>query len=595
MGILVGAQELSHEWPGKRVLKGVTIGVNEGDRIGIVGPNGAGKSTLLEILAHHEDPDSGCVVWRNNIHVGLLAQDDDLIDSDTVIHAVVGDTPTYEWASSAKIRAILDALIGDINQNSHIAELSGGQRRRVDLARLLVGDWDVLMLDEPTNHLDITTITWLAAHLKSRWPAQVGALLVVTHDRWFLDEVCASMWEVHDGTIDPFEGGYSAYIQQRVERERQAAVIEERRQNTLRKELNWLAHGPKARTSKPKFRLDEARALLADDPPLRNPIELKRLAVSRLGKQVIELKSAGVSYGDTTVLNDIEWAIGPGERIGIVGANGAGKSTLLRLMSGELAPTTGSVRIGKSVRFGILSQRLDNLADKGAWRVRDLLASYKRSVLVDGKETSPEKLLERLGFDTRELMSPIAELSGGQRRRLSILCVLLEEPNVLILDEPGNDLDTDMLAVLEDLLDSWPGTLILVTHDRYLMERVVDDEWCLIDGRVRHLPGGVDEYLSMLANMHPAAEPLPSSSPCSQSATALSNAERRSLKKRQDAVARRLSNMQAEPDRLRTEMACVDPTDYAELTRLQTELDATQTEIDALESEWLELAEQIGE
>lgn len=604
MAILIGCEHLSQEWPGKQVLKDVTIGINAGERIGIVGRNGDGKSTLLDLIAGRIEPDDGTIVRRGNITVGYLGQSDELDDEDTVGHSVVGDVPEYEWASDPKIRSIIDELLVGVDWDARIGDLSGGQRRRCDLARLLVGDWDVMLMDEPTNHLDMHAITWLAEHLKRRWPEGTGALLVVTHDRWFLDEVCEHMWEVHDGTIDPFEGGYSAYIQQRVERERMAQASEDRRQNILRKELNWLAHGAKARSSKPKFRIKEAEALIADDPPLRNTVELKRLAVSRLGKLVIEMKNVTAGYGDTPVIQDLTWLIGPGDRYGILGENGAGKSTLLKVMCGRMKTSRGYVKIGKSVRFGILSQNLDELHKKDDWRVEELLATYKKYYVVDGKPQSPEQLLERLGFERREFPTFIKDLSGGQLRRLAIMCVLLDEPNVLVLDEPGNDLDTDMLAVLEDLLDTWPGTLLLVSHDRYLMERVTDDQFALIGGHLRHVPGGTDEYLRLLnaATQNRNAE-APSSETTmsdgsqaqeSPSEPALSNAERRELRKRFDAVARKLDKRQAEPDRIRKEMAEADPTDYEHLMELQNELAAAEKEISDLEDEWLELSDTLG-
>lgn len=600
MGILIGLEHVSHEWPGKRVLDDQTIGINEGERIGIVGRNGDGKSTLLEIVGHRLEPDAGAVTWRRGISVGYLGQADALADDDPVRRAIFGDVPDYTWASDARIRAILDELVGDLALDARVGELSGGQRRRVDLARVLCNRWDVICMDEPTNHLDLAAIEWLAGHLRRRWPAGEGALLVVTHDRWFLDEVCEHMWEVHDRRIEPFEGGYSAYIQQRVERDRQAAVMEERRQNTLRKELNWLAHGAKARTSKPRFRVEAARALIANDPPLRNPLELKRLAVSRLGKQVIEMRDVSFAYeGGPRVIDDVSWIIGPGDRYGILGANGAGKSTLLALMTGRLAPTSGTVKIGASVRFGFMSQHLDALGEKDGWRVIEVLGRYKRSYLVGGKMQSPTQLIERLGFEQRELQNFVRDLSGGQRRRLALLCVILEEPNVLVLDEPGNDLDTDMLAVMEDLLDSWPGTLLVVSHDRYLMERVTDDQFALIDGHVRHVPGGVDEYLRLLEQHGAAPEPDPTptaepSASAQGSSSGLSNQERRELKKRFDAVSRKLEKTAGEPDELRAAMAAVDPSDYEALMAAQRALDDCLAAREALEDEWLELSERLG-
>lgn len=603
MGILIGAEALGHEWPGKRVLQGQTFGVYEGDRIGIVGQNGGGKSTLLSLLSQRLEPDEGTITYRGGITVGVLGQDDALCNDHTVGHAIVGDRPAYEWASNPRIRDVLDELVGDLGWDGLVGNLSGGQRRRVDLARLLVGDWDVLMLDEPTNHLDLHAIRWLAAHLRGRWPSGMGALLVVTHDRWFLDEVCLRMWEVHDGRVEPFEGGYSAYVQQRVERERVAAVMEERRQNMLRKELNWLAHGAKARTSKPRFRVEAAMALVENDPPLRNPLELQRMAMSRLGKQVVELHDVSVRYpqpdggAGRPVLERVSWILGPGDRVGILGENGAGKSTLLRVLSGRLKPSQGWIKIGKTVRFGWLDQRLELLGQYEDWRMEDLLGRFKRSYVVEGKSFSPQQLSERLGFERKELRSYIRGLSGGQRRRLALLCVLMEEPNVLILDEPGNDMDTDMLAVTEDLLDSWPGTLVMVSHDRSLLERVTDDQYSLIAGELLHCPGGVDEYLDRLDRHRLSAGEQTGTRDAEKQETrqkGMSNSRRRELKKRLDSVARRLERQEAVPNRLQDELRSIDPTDYAALVAKQAEIDQAQALLEDLESEWLELSEELG-
>ena len=609
MGILIGCEHLSHEWPGKPVLDDVTIGVNEGDRIGIVGKNGDGKSTLLQLIGHRLEVEQGSVTWRSNISVGMLGQSDDLDDDRPVSYAVVGDTPEYEWASNPETRRIIAELIGDVDWNANVGTLSGGQRRRVDLARLLIGTYDVLLLDEPTNHLDMGAITWLAAHLRHRWTAGTGAMLVITHDRWVLDETCESMWEVHDRVVEPFEGGYSAYIQQRAERERMAQASEERRQNILRKELAWLSRGAQARSSKPKFRIEAARALVADVPPMRNPLELKRLAVSRLGKQVFELKQATVAYDGRVVLDQLDWLIGPGDRYGILGENGAGKTTLLRLLDGKLAPTSGRVKIGKSVKLGILSQHVDLLADKLDWRVRELLGTYKHSYIIGGKEYTPTKLLENLGFDKNELDTPIADLSGGQSRRLALMCVLLDEPNVLILDEPGNDLDTDMLAVMEDLLDTWPGTLLLVSHDRYLMERVTDDQYALIDGRLRHCPGGVDEYLRLIVSNHgdgrvkgkgpapkaPITAPAQAGreAPAVQAVSGLSSAEEWRLKKQLASIERKMETQRGRIAELEEAMGQVDQTDYVALEKAQANVDAAKAQLDELEGEWLELEETL--
>ena len=624
MAILLGCDSVHLEFPTKLIAQDVTLGVNEGDRIGIVGKNGDGKSSLLGVLSGAVPPDAGRVTRRRDVTVGVLGQRDALDSASTVHRAVVGDLPEYEWAASPRVRQILDGLIADVPWEGLVGELSGGQRRRVDLARLLIGDYDVLMLDEPTNHLDMRTINWLAEHLKSRWQRGSGAMLVVTHDRWFLDEVCTSMWEVHDGCVDPFEGGYSAYILQRVERDRMAAVTEERRRNMARKELAWLSRGAQARSTKPKFRVEAARELIADVPPVRNELELKRLAVSRLGKQVIDVIDVDAGYengaaedgsgapaSSRPVLSDVTWLIGAGDRYGLLGENGAGKTTLLNVIQGKLSPRRGRVKIGSTVRFGVLSQQLDELKPVEDDTIREVLARGKRYVMVEGKETSPEKLLERLGFTQQQMWSRIKDLSGGQKRRLSLLLTILEEPNVLILDEPGNDLDTDMLALVEDLLDSWPGTLILVTHDRFLMERVTDQQWALIGGTLRHVPGGVDEYLRLTEGLsaggsaRPQApgfnggqggDPNPSNAPQTGAQgpqNGLSNAERQRLKKEVASLERKMGTRRAKVEELERGMFDIDPTDFAALTAQQDAVAAARDELDELEMAWLEASEQL--
>ena len=605
MAILLGCDSVHLEYPTKLVLGDVTLGVFEGDRVGIVGRNGDGKSSLLRVLAGVQEADGGRVTRTRGVEVGLLGQRDQLSDDETVHHAVVGDAPEYEWAASPRIREVLDGLIADVPWEGLVGELSGGQRRRVDLARLLVGTWDVLALDEPTNHLDMRTINWLANHLKTRWQRGQGALLVVTHDRWFLDEVCERMWEVHDGEVDPFEGGYSAYILQRVERDRQAAVIEDRRRNMARKELAWLSRGAQARSSKPRFRVEAARDLIADVPPVRNELELKRLAVARLGKQVVDVLDVTAGYQNVDgaaarpVLDDVTWLIGAGDRFGLLGANGAGKTTLLEVVQGKLAPSRGRVKIGQTVRFGVLSQQLDELRPHEQETIREVLSGFKRVYVVDGKETSPEKLCERLGFTTQQLWSRICDLSGGQKRRLSLLLTILAEPNVLILDEPGNDLDTDMLAIVEDLLDGWPGTLILVTHDRFLMERVTDQQFALINGHLRHVPGGVDEYLRLAEHAGAVGDDSPAAAPSKKQApaqpTGLSNAERQRLKKEVSSIERRLASKRERAEQLKASMAEVNPTDYQALEARQQEIDAALAEVDELETAWLEASERLGE
>lgn len=611
MAFLLGCEKARVEFPTKTVFEDVSLGLDEGDRIGVVGKNGDGKSTLLSLLAGIIEPDEGRVIRTRGVRVGVLGQADMLSDDDTVEHAVVGDTPEYEWAGDARVRDIISGLAADIPWQGRVGDLSGGQRRRVDLARLLIGDWDVLMLDEPTNHLDMRAITWLAHHLKARWKHGTGALLVVTHDRWFLDEVCLSMWEVHDRTIDPFEGGFSAYIQQRVERDRQAQVAEQRRQNQMRRELAWLARGAQARSTKPKFRIDAARELIADVPPLRNTLELKRMAVARLGKQVVDLTDVSVRLGGKTVLDDVSWIIGPGDRFGIVGENGAGKTTLLRVIEGALAPSAGRVKIGKTVKFAVLSQHLDNLVKLGSDRVREVIGRYTRRVMLDGKEATPAQLLERLGFTRDDLNEPVCDLSGGQKRRLALMLILLDEPNVLILDEPGNDLDTDMLAQVEDLLDGWPGTLLLVTHDRYLMERVTDNQYALINGKIRHLPRGVDEYLELVgrttderggvvasASGKASTSKQPSTSAGEQAAGAaskLSGGEIRAFRKSMASAERKMDTLRGKIDGIHQAMTEVDPSDYVKLGDMQKEIKEIEAQIEALEEEWMEAAEALGE
>ena len=611
MAFLLGCEKARVEFPTKTVFEDVSLGLDEGDRIGVVGKNGDGKSTLLSLLAGVIEPDEGRVIRTRGVRVGVLGQADALSDDDTVEHAVVGDTPEYEWAGDARVRDIISGLAADIPWQGRVGDLSGGQRRRVDLARLLIGDWDVLMLDEPTNHLDMRAITWLAHHLKARWKHGTGALLVVTHDRWFLDEVCLSMWEVHDRTIDPFEGGFSAYIQQRVERDRQAQVAEQRRQNQLRRELAWLARGAQARSTKPKFRIDAARELIADVPPLRNTLELKRMAVARLGKQVVDLTDVSVRLGGKTVLDDVSWIIGPGDRFGIVGENGAGKTTLLRVIEGALAPSAGRVKIGKTVKFAVLSQHLDNLVKLGSDRVREVIGRYTRRVMLDGKEATPAQLLERLGFTRDDLNEPVCDLSGGQKRRLALMLILQDEPNVLILDEPGNDLDTDMLAQVEDLLDGWPGTLLLVTHDRYLMERVTDNQYALINGKIRHLPRGVDEYLELVGRTtderggvvasssgKASASKQPSTSAGEQAAGAaskLSGGEIRAFRKSMASAERKMDTLHGKIEGIHQAMTEVDPSDYVKLGDMQKEIKEIEAQIEALEEEWMEAAEALGE
>ena len=706
----LGLERVSLEFATKTIFTDVTQGVFEGDRIGIVGRNGDGKSTLLRLLAGKMQPDSGRVTKRGGLTFGTLDQRDPLDDNATVRQAALENREDYEWAADQRSREIVEALLGGINLEAKIGTLSGGQRRRADLARLLLHDWDILALDEPTNHLDVVTIHWLAEHLLHRWQDGQGALLIVTHDRWFLDEVCTSMWEVHDGAIDPFEGGYSAYMLQRVERDRQADVREERRRNLARKELAWLSRGARARSTKQKFHVKQARELIADVPPVRDTLELKKMATSRLGKQVVDLidvtqifddanqlknidpdiaesaniaesadiaESANASESAATaeksnkvdivesafaqpthvgsvtiavdenqenlseenpetaaaerktitgrmILDDATWLIGPGDRFGIVGANGAGKSTLLSIIDGSLKPTMGRVNIGKTVKFAVLSQRLEELEKLGKYKVKEVLSRYKPSYIIDGKEVTPGQLMERLGFKPEQLMTPIADLSGGQKRRMQLLLILLNEPNVLIMDEPGNDLDTDMLAVMEDLLDTWPGTLIVVSHDRYLLERVTDQQFALIDGKIRHLPGGVDEYLQIVEKLQrdhenninstkvqngngssginsasaksaesaaSAAESTVSAS--SVSAPKLTGKAYHDATRRVAAIERKLAKLEDQKSNIESQMASHDPSDFVGLQALNEELQQNAQETSDLEEEWMELSEQL--
>jgi len=597
---LLGAEALHLEYPTRVVFDAVTLGVNEGDRIGVVGRNGGGKTSLLGMLAGRVPPDSGRVTRRGGVRVGVLDQADTLDHTQTVGHTIVGDRPDHEWAGDGRVRDVIAGLVADIPWEATVGTLSGGQRRRVALAALLVGEWDVIVLDEPTNHLDVEGITWLAEHLRRRWPRNTGGLLVVTHDRWFLDEICTATWEVHDEIVEPFEGGYAAYVLQRVERDRQAAASEAKRQNLMRKELAWLRRGAPARTSKPKFRIDAANELIADVPPPRDRVELSRLATARLGKDVVDVLDVSVSFDGRPVLRDIEWRIGPGERTGILGANGAGKSTLLGLVAGTISPDSGQVKTGKTVRVGVLDQELAELAEIAGERVREVLARTKATFVVDGRELTPAQLLERLGFPREHLSARVADLSGGQRRRLHMLLVLLAEPNVLVLDEPTNDLDVDMLAAMEDVLDSWPGTLIAVSHDRYFLERVTDQQYAILGGRLRHLPGGVDEYLRLRAGGASAAPPTGKAGPRptgpvpAAGPAGLSGAELRAAQKELAATQRRLDRLAGQVAAAHANLSGHDPGDYEGILRITRRVGDLEAEIASLEERWLELSEQAS-
>ncbi len=601
MAHLLGAKDLRIEYPTKVVLDGITIGVGSGDRIGVVGRNGEGKSTLIRALAGRQAPDSGEVVSRNDLRVGLLDQSDLFPDHYTVEQAVVGDRPEHEWASDPTVRDVITGLLGDVTWSAQIGDLSGGQSRRVSLAALLVDEWDVLFLDEPTNHLDVLGVSWLSDHLARRWPRGSGALVVVTHDRWFLDASTENTWEVHDGVVDVYEGGYAAYILQRVERERSAAVTEAKRQNLLKKELAWLRRGAPARTAKPKFRIKEATALINDVPEIRDPVSLARVATTRLGKKVIDLEDVSVSYGDTDIVAPLTWRIAPGERTGILGANGAGKSSLLGVIAGVLEPSSGHVARGQTVKLSVLDQRLATLAEVQHDRVSEVIGRKRTSYTADGVEMTPGQLLERLGFSSAHLSARVFELSGGQRRRLQFLLELLDEPNVLLLDEPTNDLDTEMLRAMEDLLDTWPGTLIVVSHDRYLLERVTDQQYAIVEGRFQHLPGGIEQYLALektqgdkalhevtsghSADHHADVSPATGLRPGSR--------EHRAAEKERKSVERKIDALRDKLREADQELATANPSDFQALATLASSRADTQSELDRWESRWLELGELL--
>ena len=597
MAHLLGTQSLHVALPDRVLLADVTLGIDAGDRIGVVGRNGDGKSTLLRLLARQQEPDDGRVTVRGGVRVGVLAQQDVATPGASVRERVVGDRPEHEWASDPRIRDVLIGLLEGISLEARLDSLSGGQLRRVHLAELLVGDWDVLLLDEPTNHLDVEGIAWLAEHLRRRWSPKDGGMVVITHDRWFLDAVCTRMWEVHDGIVEPFEGGYAAYVLQRVERDRQAAAIESKRQNLMRKELAWLRRGAPARTSKPKFRIDAANELIAGEPPVRDTVELTQLATSRLGRDVIDILDVDAGYGEHVVLRDVTLHIGPADRIGVLGPNGAGKSTLLALVTGELEPLAGRVKRGKTVTVRQVSQQLEGLAEHRTERVSDLVGKF-RSTFQAGKETvTPGQLLERLGFTAAHQKVRVGELSGGQQRRLDLLLTLLGEPNVLVLDEPTNDMDTDMLAAMEDLLDTWPGPLIVVSHDRYLLERVTDLQYAVMDGEVRHLPGGVEEYLARRrqAEQQQSAPSSSAAAPASGAATGTpSGAELRAMQKEVSAIERRLQKLSGQIAGVHEQLAAHDQDDYVGLQELTEVLQRHEAEVEELEERWLELSEITG-
>ncbi len=570
------------------MLADVTLGVSEGERIGVVGANGAGKSTLLRLIAGAEQPDRGAVIRTAGISVEMVGQQTDLDPAQTIGQELVGNRPEHEWAGDPAFRSVLDGLLGGVTMSrfaqglqTGIANLSGGEQRRIALAKSLLDSPDLLALDEPTNHLDVEGIDWLGHFLAAR----KGTLLVITHDRWFLDAVCTRTWEVADNHVLQHDGGYSAYVLARAERDRQAALREDKRRQLVRKELAWLRRGPPARTSKPRFRIEAANALIADEPPARDTVELLRFATARLGDRVLDAVDISVTFGARRLLSDVTWRLGPGQRVGLVGANGSGKTTLIRLLAGDVPPDSGSVERGTTVRLGELSQ--DTAELPAGLRVLEALQQIRgRTISSAGEELTAGALAERFGFRGERLWTLTEDLSGGERRRLQLMRLLMSEPNVLLLDEPTNDLDIDTLTALEDLLDSWPGTMVIVSHDRYFVERVCDDVYALSgDGALRHLPGGVEQYLQLRATE--AGDTAPAV-PRTQTAGAQRQAARRELAR----VERELERAGRREAQLQTAMTAA-ATDAARLHELSGEQTRLSAQRDELESRWLELSEGL--
>jgi ATP-binding cassette subfamily F protein uup len=602
MANLINLERVSKAYGVRPLLTDVSLGMSLGERIGVVGRNGDGKTTLLEVMTGLEEPDSGRVSRQRGLLVGYLHQGDELEDTHTVREAVLAGRSDHEWAADPRTREVVEVLLAGVALDRAVLGLSGGERRRCSLAALLLGDHDLVVLDEPTNHLDVEAVAWLAQHLAGR----PSALVVVTHDRWFLDAVCQWTWEVHDGVVDVYEGGYAAFVLAKAERQRQAAASELRRQNLVRKELAWLRRGAPARTSKPKFRLDAASALIDDEPPPRDRLELQRFATQRLGKDVVDVEDVDLVRGDRQLLSHATWRLGPGDRVGIVGVNGAGKTSVLSLISGELAPSAGKVRLGRTVALQHLTQQLDDLDPEG--RVLPTVESIRRVTRTVDGEVTATALLERFGFTGDRLTARIGDLSGGERRRFQLLRLLLTEPNVLLLDEPTNDLDIETLNVLEDFLDGWPGTLVVVSHDRYFLERVTDSVWALLgDGQVSMLPRGVEEYLERRAAALHLAEPAqlsPADPPNGRSspepdAPAVSvtakpgSAEERAARKVIARIDKRLERIAEQEAALNAEVL-EHAQDYVRLAELSAQLDALASEKEELELEWLEAAEILG-
>ncbi|HPF79503.1 ABC-F family ATP-binding cassette domain-containing protein [Nostocoides australiense] len=586
------------------VLDDISLGINTGDRVGVVGANGGGKSTLLGVLAKTRRIDSGRITHNGSLRIAQVAQDDTLDPAATVRQVVLGELDEHEWASQPRIREVLTGLLGDDRAgalgglDAVVGSMSGGERRRLALAAALVADADLLLLDEPTNHLDVEGVAWLAAYLAGTWARPDRALVVVTHDRWFLDAVATETWEVVGGRVESYEGGYAAYVLARAERDRIAQVTAERRNNLLRKELAWLRRGAPARTSKPKFRLDAASALIDDEPPPRDSVELMRFATARLGKDVIDLHDASLAFGDLPILARVTWQLAPGERIGLVGVNGAGKSTVLNVLAGRQPLDSGKRKVGVTVRIGVVSQEVRELDKLAGLKVIEAIEQVRASTILDGKPVSASSLAKRLGFPGPRQQARVGDLSGGERRRLQILRVLLDEPNVLLLDEPTNDLDIDTLTALEDLLDGWAGTLVVVSHDRYLLERITDRQLALLgDGRLRDLPGGVDQYLELRHTLpaRPAAAggkpPGPASAPAP--AAGPSPAQVREARKEIARIEKQLQRLSEKADRLHEEMAA-RASDHQAMMTLAADLRAVADQVVDLEEAWLAAADIAG-
>ena len=589
MANLVSVENVSKSFGLKTLLDGVSLGVQTGDRIGVVGLNGGGKSTLLKVLTGQEQPDEGRVSQMNDIRVAMVTQEANLNPEDTVADVVLKPlgVETFEWASKSSVRDVLDGLgITELGLDSKVGQLSGGERRRTNLAAALVQELDLLVLDEPTNHLDVEGVQWLADYLlKTK-----AALVVVTHDRWFLDAVATRTWEVHDGRVDTYEGGYNDWVYARAERARQADAVEQRRRNLARKELAWLRRGAPARTSKPRYRIEAAEALIADVPAPRDTVELMAFSKQRQGKVVIELEDAYIATPDRRdLVRDLTWRLAPGERIGLVGVNGSGKTTLLRVLAGEYALGTGRRIEGKTVRLGWLRQELDDLDP--TMRLLDAVESVASYVQFGKKELSASQLAERLGFSAKRQRTPVGDLSGGERRRLQLTRVLMAEPNVLLLDEPTNDLDIDTLQELESLLDSWPGTLVVISHDRYLIERICDSTWALFgDGRLTNLPGGIDEYLRRRRDM--AGSSVTAGGGAAVAEKKRDAAADHKTRKAMTSLERKITKLQEREQGITAKMAEV-ATDMDALNELNTELAGVRDEIETLEMEWMELGEQL--